>query len=132
MGNEPLSAREALIAQLLQEVDETVSRVEGLRETIGPAVERAVAEAANSAFAKWKMGFEGLVREQAGAISESGRYAAARVGNELDGASERAVAAAVALGGATRKVVVLVVGACLLSGLVGGVVGGVAALHLAR
>jgi len=77
------TAREALLAQLLQDVDELVARVEALDQAIAASVETAVRDAAGQAFLGARLELEATIGEQRRRLTEAGRYAAALVGNAL-------------------------------------------------
>jgi len=122
-GDNVSTAREALMAELLQDVDALVCRVERAHEELGEKIEQATKDAAGKAFQAAKFNFGTAIDQQSAKLTESGRYAAALIGNQLNAGAAQLVAANAALESKARRFVLLLVGFAFVAGAVGGFIG---------
>ena len=122
-GGNVSTAREALMAELLQDVDALVFRVERAHEGLGEKIEQATQDAAGKAFLAAKLNFESLIDQQSGRLTEAGRYAAALIGNQLNTGAAQLVATHAALERKARRSVLLLAGLAFVAGAVGGFIG---------
>lgn len=82
-SKEVMTAREALMAELLRDVDGLIARFEQAEQSLGARVEQATRDAAGQAFLVAKLNFESMIAEQEVRLVESGRQAAALIGKQL-------------------------------------------------
>ncbi|MGZ5198248.1 MAG: hypothetical protein ACXWC4_00625 [Telluria sp.] len=93
MSDQLTNAREALMAELLQDVDTLVSRVEHVHETLPGLIEQATKDAAGKAFLTARLNLESVIDQQAHKLTDAGRHAAALIGTQIvNGATEVAAA----------------------------------------
>jgi hypothetical protein len=123
MANDVSTAREALIAELLQEADALVRRFEQADETLAARMEQATTDAAGKAFLTARLNFESMIDKNAVKLTEAGRHAAAQIGNQLNQGATQLVAVNLALERKMGRFVLLLVGFALVAGAVGGFVG---------
>lgn len=125
MGSGDVStAREALMAELLQDADALVRRFEQIDEALTGKIEQATTDAAGKAFLAARLNFESVIDQNADKLAEAGRYAAAQIGNQLNSGAAQLVAANAALERKARRFVVLLAVFALIAGIVGGFIGG--------
>jgi hypothetical protein len=124
MGGNVSTAREALMAELLQDADALVRRFEQADEILSGKIERATTDAAAKAFLAAKLNFESVIEQNGNKLIESGRVAAAQIGNQLNVGAAQLVAANVALDRKAWRFVVLLAVFALTAGIVGGFIGG--------
>lgn len=122
-GGNVSTAREALMAELLQDVDALVRRVEQADEGLAMKIEQATNDAAGKSFLAARLNFEAMIDQQSGKLTEAGRYAAALIGNQLNTGAAQLVAANAELESKARRFVLLLVGFALVAGAVGGFIG---------
>lgn len=84
------TAREALMAQLLEDVDAIVTRLESLDGEMAARIESAVADAVGRASLQARLDFVAMIGDQQQRLTAAGRHAAAVIGNQL---AQEAVAA---------------------------------------
>lgn len=77
------TVREALVAEMLADIDKLLVRVEQLDQALATKIEQASKDAMGQAFLSVKLNLESTVREQEHKLVQAGREAAARIGNEL-------------------------------------------------
>lgn len=124
MGNSnATSAREALMAELLQDVDVLARRLEQVDETLAGKIDKATTDAAGKAFLAFKLNFESVMDKDAEKLIEAGRYAAAQIGNQLGAQTVQWAAHKTALEYRARRFVVLLLGIAFAAGALGGFVG---------
>lgn len=123
MGSNVSTAREALMAELLQDADALVRRFEQADEALAGKIEKATTDAAGKAFLAAKLNFESVINKNAEKLTEAGRHAAAQIGNQLNSGAAQLVAANAALESKARRFVLLLVGFAFVAGAVGGFVG---------
>ncbi|VVE59128.1 hypothetical protein [Pandoraea sputorum] len=123
MASDVATAREALMAELLQEADVLVRRFEQADQALAARMEQATTDAAGKAFLAARLNFESVIDKNAAKLTEAGRHAAAQIGNQLNHGAARLVAANLALERKARRIVLLLVGFALVAGAVGGFVG---------
>lgn len=117
------TAREALMAELLQDADALVRRFEQVDAALAAKIEQATTDAAGKAFLAAKLHFESVIDKNADKLTEAGRHAAAQMGNQLHRGTAQFVAANEALEGRARRLVLLLVGCSLAAGAMGGFIG---------
>lgn len=123
MGSNVSTAREALMAELLQDADALVRRFEQADEALAGKIEKATTDAAGKAFLAAKLNFESVIDKNAEKLTEAGRHAAAQIGNQLNSGAAQLVAANAALESKARRFVLLLAGFAFVAGVVGGFVG---------
>lgn len=117
------SVREALMAELLQDVDTLVRRLEQVDEALTSKIDKATTDAAGKAFLAFKLNFEAVLEKDAEKLTEAGRYAAAQIGNQLGAQTAQLVAAKAALERKAHSFVLLWMGVAFAAGAVGGYIG---------
>ncbi|MGY2172141.1 hypothetical protein [Pseudomonas gingeri] len=123
MSNGPTTQREALAAQMFEDIDALVRRLEDVSGDMRANCEQAISDAAGKALLRTQMNFESVMAKQQNDLLQAGRAAAAKLGNELHKEGNALVLAAGAL---RRRIIALAVIstlAALGAGLVGGFVG---------
>ncbi|GAB5101371.1 hypothetical protein [Caballeronia sp. HLA56] len=123
MGGNVSTAREALMAELLQDADALVRRFEQADEDLSCKIERATADAAGKAFLAAKLNFESVIEQNSDKLMEAGRVAAAQIGNQLNSGAAQLVTANTALERKARQLVMLLAVFALTAGIVGGLIG---------
>lgn len=123
MGSNVSTAREALLAELLQDADALVRRFEQADAALAGKIEKATTDAAGTAFLSAKLNFESVIDKNAAKLTEAGRHAAAQIGNQLNRGAAQLVAANAALERKARRFVLLLGGFAFVAGAVGGFVG---------
>jgi hypothetical protein len=124
MSGNVSTAREALMAELLQDADALVRRFEQVDEALSGKIERATTDAAGKAFLAAKLNFESVIEQNGNKLIEAGRLAAAQIGNQLNGGAAQLVAANAALERKAHRFVVLLAVFAFIAGIVGGFIGG--------
>jgi len=114
------NAREALVAQLLEDIDGLVSRLENVQGEIAGKIEQSTKDAAGKAFLAARLSFETMIRENERKLIDAGRYAAAQIGIQFNAGTTGTVAANQALTHKGRALVVW----CAVFALVAGIAGG--------
>lgn len=117
------SVREALMAELLQDVDILVRRLEQADESLAGKIDKAATDAAGKAFLAFKLNFEAVLEKDAEKLVEAGRYAAAQIGNQLCAHTAKMVAAKAALERRAQSFVLLLMGVAFAAGAAGGYIG---------
>lgn len=117
------SVREALMAELLQDVDILVRRLEQVDEALAGKIDKAASDAAGKAFLAFKLNFEAVLEKDAEKLVEAGRYAAAQMGHQLGAHTAQLVAAKAALERRAHSFVLLSMGVAFAAGAAGGYVG---------
>ncbi|MEW4339617.1 hypothetical protein [Chromobacterium vaccinii] len=123
MGKPILDAREALMAQLFEDIDRVVLRVENVDAELASKVKEACTDAVNQAFLKAKMDLTAVIGENERKLVDAGRHAAAQIGNQLNSGAVQIIAATTMLEHKTRRLLVLLAGFTLGAGIIGGFVG---------
>ncbi len=121
--NNVTTAREALMAELLQDADVLVRRFEQVDDALAGKIEKAAADAAGKAFLAFKLNLESVIENNAEKMTEAGRYAAAQIGNQLNSQAMQIFSANAARGKQAHRFVLLLVMLGLLAGAVGGFIG---------
>lgn len=122
-GNNVSTAREALLAELLQDADALVRRFEQVDESLTGKIEQATTDAAGKAFLAAKLNFESVIDKNAEKLTEAGRYGAAMIGNQLTNSTAQLIAAHAAFDGKIRRIVLWLVGLAFAAGALGGFIG---------
>lgn len=117
------SAREALMAELLQDADLLVRRFEKVDESIGERMEKAVGDAAGKAFLAFKLNFESMIEKDADKLLQAGHYTAAQMGNQLGTQLAQLIAIQGAIERKAYKLLMLLIGMAFAAGAVGGFIG---------
>lgn len=121
MAQNVTTVREALLAELMQDADAIVKRLEALDVDLAAKIERSSADAANKAFLAWKLRFESMVIENEKRLIDAGRYAAAQIGSELNVAAAPINAATGAYRHAGMRAIAVQFGVALAGGIAGGI-----------
>ncbi|WP_250504600.1 hypothetical protein [Caballeronia sp. AZ7_KS35] len=124
MGGNVSTAREALMAELLEDADALVRRFEQADEVLSGKIERATTDAAGKAFLAAKLNLESVIEQNGNKLIEAGRIAAAQIGNQLNGGAAQLVAANVALERKAWRFLMLLAVFSVTAGIVGGFIGG--------
>jgi hypothetical protein len=117
------TAREALMAELLQDADVLVRRFEQADEALAGKIERATTDAAGKAFLAARLNFESVIDKNADKLTDAGRHAAAQIGNQLNSGAAQLVAANANLEHKMRRLALLLVLFALVAGAAGGFIG---------
>ncbi|MDR5769656.1 hypothetical protein [Caballeronia sp. LZ028] len=123
MGGNVSTAREALMAELLQDADALVRRFEQVDEVLSSKIERATTDAAGRAFLAAKLNFESVIEQNSDKLMAAGRVAAAQIGNQINSGAVQLVAGNAALERKVRRLVGLLAFFALTAGIVGGFIG---------
>lgn len=130
MSSGLLTAREQLIVRLMQDLDGYVKRVEAIEESLGPKIQEAIEHAAGSAFSTTKSNIEAVIDEQEQKLEKAGTYAAALIGNQLNGKAALIATTADHAKRGRLRFVALVFVVALAAGALGGFIGTRIALEL--
>ncbi|SAL05370.1 hypothetical protein AWB81_07132 [Caballeronia arationis] len=117
------TAREALMAELLQDADVLVRRFEQADEALAGRIEKATTDAAGKAFLTARLNFESVIDKNADKLTDAGRHAAAQIGNQLNSGAAQMVAANAAFERKMWRFVLLLVLFALVAGTAGGFIG---------
>ena len=117
------TAREALMAELLQDADVLVRRFEQADEALAGKIEKATTDAAGKAFLAARLNFESVIDKNADKLTDAGRHAAAQIGNQLNSGAAQLVAANAAFERKMWRFVFLLVVFALVAGTAGGFIG---------
>lgn len=123
-GSSPSSARDALMAQLLEDVDMLFGRLEAFEGQYRQGVKDGVGQAVLSA----RMNFAAMIDEKAGKLTEAGRAAAAQMASQCDGSALRLANAAQTLERRAWRIIAPLAVIALAAGILGGYVGAKLAL----
>jgi len=123
MATDPTTAREALMAELLEDVDKVIQRLEQVDATLAEKVEKATADAAGKAFLSAKMNFESVIDKQTNKLTDAGRHAAALIGNQINSGTTQLLNDYRAVQARSRRLIGLIVVGALVAGVVGGYIG---------
>lgn len=85
MSDAVASAREALIAQLLEDIDALITRLETVDQELRARIEVAVRDAAGQAFLRARLELEAVIDQQTDKLGTAGRHAAALIGQATRG-----------------------------------------------
>lgn len=117
------SAREALMAQLLEDVDALLARLESVDERLREELEAAVMSAAGEAFLRARLELVQQVEAHERRLIAAAQEAAARLTSALDGRGVTLLAAAGELRRRALAMAMAVGALALLGGALGGVLG---------
>jgi len=124
MGSTNVStAREALMAELLQDADLLVRRFEQVDQSIAERIEKASGDAAGKAFLAFKLNFESAVERDVDKLLQAGRYAAAQIGNQLNTQSGQLAVMHDVFERKAYRLMALLMGTAFVAGALGGVIG---------
>lgn len=123
-GPPPISARDALMAQLLEDVDMLFGRLEAFEGQYRQGVKDGVGQAVLSA----RMNFAAMIDEKAGKLTEAGRAAAAQMASQCDGSALRLASATQTLEQRAWRIILPLAAIALVAGILGGYVGAKLAL----
>lgn len=116
------TAREALLAELMLDVDGLIGRVEKLDAALAANVEQAIKDASGKAFMAARMGFESMITEQERKLMAAGRNASSVIGTQLSTGVTQLFAVNEALERKLWRLVAILAGLSVLGGAVGGAV----------
>lgn len=117
------TAREALMAELLLDVDKLVSRIEAVDSDLAHKIEQATKDAINQTLLSTKLNLQSVVTEQEQRLTEAGRHAAAMIGNQLNSGICHIVTANATLESKARKLLLILFSLSLIAGTLGGIIG---------
>ncbi|WP_208457024.1 hypothetical protein [Caballeronia zhejiangensis] len=123
MGGNASTAREALMAELLQDVDALVRRFEQADKELSGKIERATTDAAGKAFLAAKLNFESVIEQNSDKLMQAGRVAAVQIGNQLNSGAAQLVAGNAAVERKVRRLIGLLAVFSLIAGIFGGLIG---------
>lgn len=121
-SKEVTTAREALMAELLRDVDGLIARFEQAEQSLGARVEQATRDAAGQAFLAAKFNFESMIPDQERRLVEAGRHAAALIGNQLSESGTILNGLAFELQTRRKGLLLLVAVVSLMAGAIGALV----------
>jgi tryptophan synthase beta subunit len=123
MANDPTSIREALLVEVMQDVDQLLARLEAVKEGLASQVAQATKDAVGQALLASRLAHGQMIDEKGAKLMAAASGAAAEIeGATIAGATRLVAAGARVERGATRILVWLTC-AMLGAGLIGGVVG---------
>ena len=93
MAKDPTTAREAMVAQMMEDFDAIVRRLEQVDADLAAKTSEAVRDAAGKVLLQTQLNFESMMEEQRNALVQAGREAAARIGNEINRSAANLVTA---------------------------------------
>ena len=124
--NNPMNAREALLAEILQDADKLITRVETLKAELPAAVTSATEEAAGKAFLAARLHFEDALRKHTEGISSAGNHAAIQIENRLFKGANKILEQATR----TRKRAIIFFMLVFLAMIGSGIIGGMVAIMI--
>ena len=113
MANDPTTAREAMVAQMMEDFDAIVRRLEQVDADLAAKTSEAVRDAAGKVLLQTQLNFESMMEEQRNALVQAGREAAARIGNEINRSTANLVSAQAERRAIRYTALLLLVGAAL-------------------
>ncbi|EKT4473295.1 hypothetical protein QEM11_004215 [Pseudomonas putida] len=113
MAKDPTTAREAMVAQMMEDFDAIVRRLEQVDADLAAKTSEAVREAAGKVLLQTQLNFESMMEEQRNALVQAGREAAARIGNEINRSTGNLVSAQAERRAIRYTALLLLVGAAL-------------------
>ena len=122
-ANNVSTAREALLAELLQDADALVRRFEQIDASLSGKIEQATTDAAGKAFLAAKLNFESMMDKNAEKLTEAGRYGAAMIGTQLRSSTAQLLAAQAVFAGKIRRLIFPMIVLVFASGAIGGFIG---------
>ncbi|WP_250479854.1 MULTISPECIES: hypothetical protein [unclassified Caballeronia] len=117
------TAREALMAELLQDADALVRRFEQADQVLSGKIERATTDAAGKAFLAAKLDLESVIEHNSNKLREAGRVAAAQIGHQLNSGAAQLVAVNAELQCKARHLAMLLAVLALAAAIIGGFIG---------
>ena len=123
MAKDPTTAREAMVAQMMEDFDAIVRRLEQVDADLAAKTSEAVRDAAGKVLLQTQLNFESMMEEQRNALVQAGREAAARIGNEINRSTANLVSAQAERRAIRYTALLLLVGAALGSAAVLAAVG---------
>jgi hypothetical protein len=117
------TVREALMAELLQDVDVLVRRLEHADAALAAKLEQATKDAVGHAVLAARLNFESMMDAQAGKLTEAGHHTAALIGNQLNRGAAQLIASNAVLERKARRFVLLLAVFALVAGTIGGFIG---------
>ncbi|WP_256824097.1 MULTISPECIES: hypothetical protein [Pseudomonas] len=113
MAKDPTTAREAMVAQMMEDFDAIVRRLEQVDADLAAKTSEAVRDAAGKVLLQTQLNFESMMEEQRNALVQAGREAAARIGNEINRSTANLVSAQAERRAIRYTALLLLVGAAL-------------------
>lgn len=113
MAKDPTTAREAMVAQMMEDFDAIVRRLEQVDTDLAAKTSEAVRDAAGKVLLQTQLNFESMMEEQRNALVQAGREAAARIGNEINRSTANLVSAQAERRAIRYTALLLLVGAAL-------------------
>ncbi|WP_070094960.1 hypothetical protein [Pseudomonas sp. GTC 16473] len=118
MAKDPTTAREAMVAQMMEDFDAIVRRLEQVDADLAAKTSEAVRDAAGKVLLQTQLNFESMMEEQRNALVQAGREAAARIGNEINRSADSLVTAQAERRAVGYSVALLSIGAALGAAIV--------------
>ncbi|EPS3502441.1 hypothetical protein ACVD6R_005937 [Pseudomonas aeruginosa] len=118
MAKDPTTAREAMVAQMMEDFDAIVRRLEQVDADLAAKTSEAVRDAAGKVLLQTQLNFESMMEEQRNALVQAGREAAARIGNEINRSAANLVTAQAERRAVGYSVALLLIGAALGAAIV--------------
>lgn len=118
MAKDPTTAREAMVAQMMEDFDAIVRRLEQVDADLAAKTSEAVRDAAGKVLLQTQLNFESMMEEQRNALVQAGREAAARIGNEINRSAASLVTAQAERRAFGYSVALLSIGAALGAAIV--------------
>ena len=113
MAKDPTTAREAMVAQMMEDFDAIVRRLEQVDADLAAKTSEAVRDAAGKVLLQTQLNFESMMEEQRNALVQAGREAAARIGNEINRSTANLVSAQAERRAIWYTALLLLIGAAL-------------------
>ncbi len=113
MAKDPTTAREAMVAQMMEDFDAIVRRLEQVDADLAAKTSEAVRDAAGKVLLQTQLNFESMMEEQRNALVQAGREAAARIGNEINRSTANLISAQAERRAIRYTALLLLVGAAL-------------------
>lgn len=113
MAKDPTTAREAMVAQMMEDFDAIVRRLEQVDADLAAKTSEAVRDAAGKVLLQTQLNFESMMEEQRNALVQAGREAAARIGNVINRSTANLISAQAERRAIRYTALLLLVGAAL-------------------
>lgn len=117
------TVREALMAELLQDADRLIARLETVDGELAQRIDTAVRDAAGQAFLASKLNFESMIGAQARTLADAGRTAGEAIEIRLNSGISQIVTANASLERKATTALSLLACGALLCGAMGGFMG---------
>ncbi|AIY44230.1 hypothetical protein LT85_p051 (plasmid) [Collimonas arenae] len=116
------TTREALLAELMQDVDGLISRFEAFDKDFGATIEQATKDAAGKAFLASRLSFETMISGQERKLTDAGLNAASKIAGQFNSGLTQMVAVNESLERKAWRFIAVFAAIAVIGGAVGGVV----------